>query len=71
MSAAHLAIGDMVKCLKCHQWHPAEHPERGKSTEYAAHMLYIRCGALWYYAGQEGLLARDPARVRSGNSSHA
>jgi hypothetical protein len=64
VSAERLAIGDEIRCLKCHRWHPAEQTASGSSTDYAERMLYIRCGPGLFYAGQIGAPARDPARVR-------
>ena len=65
MSAESLAVGDLIKCLHCHRWHPAEKTESGSQTDYATRMLYIRCGPRTYFVGAEGAPARDPARVRA------
>jgi hypothetical protein len=64
MSAEHLAAGDFIHCLHCHRWHPAEKTESGSHADYAALMLYIRCGPHLYFVGAEGAPVRDPARVR-------
>jgi len=65
MSAVRLAVGDLIKCLHCHRCHPAEKTESASQTDYAALMLFIRCGPHLYFAGAEGAPARDSARVRS------
>jgi hypothetical protein len=64
MSAEHLAEGDLIHCLHCHRWHLSEKISSGSATDYAALMLYIRCGPHLYFVGAEGSPARDPKRVR-------
>ena len=65
MSAERLAVGDLVRCSRCHRWHPAETWASGSATDYAEKMLFIRCGTAHFYVGQIGVPARDPKAVKS------
>ena len=55
MSAEHLAVGDLVRCVTCGRWHRAEQPTSGSATDYAEHMLYYRCGEHLFYVGADRL----------------
>ena len=65
MSAERLAVGDLVRCSRCHKWHPAEIWASGSATDYAEKMLFIRCGTAHFFVGTIDGRARDPKAVKS------
>jgi hypothetical protein len=65
MTAERLAVGDLVRCSRCREWHPAETWASGSATDYAEKMLFIRCGTARFFVGTIGGRSRDPKTVKS------
>jgi hypothetical protein len=65
MSAERLAVGDLVRCSRCHKRHPAETWASRSATDYAEKMLFIQCGTAHFFVGTIDGRARDPKAVKS------
>ena len=65
MSAERLAVGDLVRCSRCRQWHPAATWASGSAIDYSEKMLFIRCGTVRFLVGTIDGPARDPTAVKS------
>src|SRR5215471_8065468 len=65
MSAERLAVWDLMRCSRCHKWHPAETWASGSATDYADKMLFIRCDTAHFFVGTIDGRATDPKAVKS------
>ena len=57
-----LAIGDLLRCPHCRQWHAVVNWHTS-GTLSSLKMLYFECKGQRFYAGQEGLESRFETRV--------